>query len=345
MRLYDRMTRRGVSSVRGWEGATPAFRATLDRAVVLAADNVTRHEWERQADWRDIREDVPLAVPPWPVAWVETTAPPFVMCREHRALHRWSSPMRAWGLLIETVDCWAGAHDDEDRAARAAARLRAVAAEFFGGAADFRRWPDLPARWVATFVLAAEDAEGPYVPAAIGALAIGADGAPLGMDVGGVDDVAMPTTFPPLGPTPDLDGDALAFAAHLHGMVRSLWVALSFANCRNVRLVEDGGRWPSRQARRLAERTGAEPPARFYTLQIEPVRAKRADERDVAAAPDPGRATALHICRGHFAHYGEDKPLFGKRAGTFWVPAHVRGTEQAGIIGKDYAVKAPKDAA
>jgi hypothetical protein len=49
---------------------------------------------------------------------------------------------------------------------------------------------------------------------------------------------------------------------------------------------------------------------------------------------------ALHIARGHFAHYTEDRPLFGKYTGTFWRPAHVRGSADFGTVKSTYKVKA-----
>lgn len=33
--------------------------------------------------------------------------------------------------------------------------------------------------------------------------------------------------------------------------------------------------------------------------------------------------------------------MFGRHAGTFWVPAHVRGDAASGVIGKDYSFKPP----
>lgn len=48
------------------------------------------------------------------------------------------------------------------------------------------------------------------------------------------------------------------------------------------------------------------------------------------------------FCRGHFSTYTEDRPLFGKVSGTFWVPSHVRGSAKQGVVVSDYNVKAPK---
>jgi hypothetical protein len=55
-----------------------------------------------------------------------------------------------------------------------------------------------------------------------------------------------------------------------------------------------------------------------------------------------GLKRALHICRGHFSTYSEEKPLFGRVAGTFWIPAHTRGQIKEGVVISDYKVS-PKE--
>lgn len=114
-----------------------------------------------------------------------------------------------------------------------------------------------------------------------------------------------------------------------------IFLALSFMHCKNVTL-DSARAVGSRQQIRRMVRMGARP-AEFKTIVIDPLR-----------APSPGKSTgekreshkSLHIARGHFAHYSDDKPLFGKYTGTFWRPAHVRGSEDAGKVFKDYKVKA-----
>jgi hypothetical protein len=54
-----------------------------------------------------------------------------------------------------------------------------------------------------------------------------------------------------------------------------------------------------------------------------------------------GIAKALHICRGHFKDYRNSAGLFGKYKGLYWWDMHTRGTEKAGVVIKDYRVKAP----
>jgi hypothetical protein len=46
----------------------------------------------------------------------------------------------------------------------------------------------------------------------------------------------------------------------------------------------------------------------------------------------------LHMVRGHYSTYSEDAPLFGRVTGTFWVPAHVRGTATEGVVSSEYRV-------
>jgi len=43
-----------------------------------------------------------------------------------------------------------------------------------------------------------------------------------------------------------------------------------------------------------------------------------------------GEGRRLHHVMGHFAHYGEENPLFGKVTGVFWIPPHYRGNREVG---------------
>src|SRR5258708_34832504 len=74
----------------------------------------------------------------------------------------------------------------------------------------------------------------------------------------------------------------------------------------------------------------------YHILDIEPMKQILRTE---GHSDKVGIKRSLHICRGHFAHYTEDKKLFGKYAGTFWVSQHVRGSQQTGIAAKDYRIK------
>ena len=110
--------------------------------------------------------------------------------------------------------------------------------------------------------------------------------------------------------------------------------ASRFAHCRNVVGVEHSSA-PTTPKPWL--RAG-HPRYRYRVLAIDPgaLRVRRPD------SPPTGRhGVSLHICRGHFATYSAERPLFGKYAGTFWIPQHTRGDPRVGFVEKDYAVGAP----
>jgi hypothetical protein len=54
---------------------------------------------------------------------------------------------------------------------------------------------------------------------------------------------------------------------------------------------------------------------------------------------DGADSKALHVCRGNYATYTEDKPLFGRITGTVWRKSHTRGDAKNGVIVSDYKAK------
>jgi hypothetical protein len=107
-----------------------------------------------------------------------------------------------------------------------------------------------------------------------------------------------------------------------------------FSHCKNVRLVE---RLPKRHEQREAKRKG-EQALKYHEIVIDPGKTKQVAVGAGSAEQDkPSRA--LHIARGHFATYTPEKPLFGKFTGTYWRPAHVRGSAEIGTVKSTYRVK------
>jgi hypothetical protein len=119
-------------------------------------------------------------------------------------------------------------------------------------------------------------------------------------------------------------------------LIKPFLLAISFAHCKNVerREIEQ----PSPLSKKWQKRHGR-PLVRYHILDIDPMRRVLRDE---GGAEESGLKKALHICRGHFATYTEDAPLFGRVTGTFWKPQHVRGNVKHGVVVKDYNVKAPR---
>lgn len=133
-------------------------------------------------------------------------------------------------------------------------------------------------------------------------------------------------------------GDARRFMQ----LIFPVMLAGSFLHCKNVLVTDNEGKHASRQERRAAERRNDPPLVTYKTLQIEPMKKVLATEGDIAKN---GLAKALHICRGHFAEYGGESgkgKLFGKLEGRFYIPAHVRGSAEKGVVHKRYNVNAPK---
>ncbi len=109
-------------------------------------------------------------------------------------------------------------------------------------------------------------------------------------------------------------------------------LALSFIHCKNVRRVDATDELGP--TAKWLRRTKA-PEIRYHVLDIGTMRTVLRTEGN---SDETGIKKALHICRGHFAKYTEENPLFGKYVGQFWRPDHTRGSFERGAVIKDYAV-------
>lgn len=110
-------------------------------------------------------------------------------------------------------------------------------------------------------------------------------------------------------------------------------LSMTFAHCKNVSVQEH--RTPPKVAKKRAK-AGKPIGTTYKTLVIDPMREVLKTEGNIEKN---GLKKALHICRGHFATYTEDKPLFGKVTGTFWKPMHTRGSAKQGRVIKDYEIR------
>ncbi len=115
------------------------------------------------------------------------------------------------------------------------------------------------------------------------------------------------------------------------GNLHVLGLGISFMHCKNVRQIES----KETASEKFHKQYGV-PKYTYRTIQIDPM--KEVLRREGKSETD-GMQRAMHICRGHFSTYSEDKPLFGKYPGTFYVPDHVRGNKKRGEVVKDYDVK------
>lgn len=131
------------------------------------------------------------------------------------------------------------------------------------------------------------------------------------------------------------------FAIEMTGMMKPLFLALSFMHCKNVAQIENK---PDEKLQKARVKRGRLPLTRYYTLQIDPNRTPGQYKARQAAGENGN--LPLHIVRGHFAYYGIEGPggwvrkkLFGKYSGRYFIPQMVRGSKQHGEVIKDYQVK------
>lgn len=150
-----------------------------------------------------------------------------------------------------------------------------------------------------------------------------------------LDGKGTPLRGPNCTVTGALPSDASWLADYINAVTSILHVpllAMSFANCRNVvrRDVTAEVGPPAKWIRRQKA-----PEIRYHVLDINPMKEVLRTEGGIEAN---GLKKALHICRGHFAHY--ENGLFGRgEAVTIWKPSHVRGSVEHGIVDKDYRIK------
>lgn len=78
------------------------------------------------------------------------------------------------------------------------------------------------------------------------------------------------------------------------------------------------------------------PEVKRYTLNIAGHVSRPRRESDQG----PQGVMPFHLCRGHFATYTAEKPMFGnpKLVGRYWHPPHMKGKKENGEIVKDYAI-------
>ncbi len=114
--------------------------------------------------------------------------------------------------------------------------------------------------------------------------------------------------------------------------------AMALMNCKNIILERQCPYDEALQKARV--RRGKLPFFDYHVLRIDPSKTRtKTIGGPMEHDSDPKR---LHICRGHFKTYTTERPLFGRLTGTFWVPQHMRGDIDTGVVAKDYQVVMPR---
>lgn len=115
--------------------------------------------------------------------------------------------------------------------------------------------------------------------------------------------------------------------------IRLFGVLFKLLTCKNIitEAIE-----PPCKVNKKRIRNGKIPLYRYHILKVKPFGSYYS--RRFSEAIDPQSHNCLHLCRGHFKLFSEDRPLFGKYSGLFWWQPSIRGQNKNGFVDKEYRV-------
>lgn len=316
MRLYDRALKYGVYVPDAWKSHMAEVASSVTRAipasVVVLADDVARQfaDGGNIAHWNSAR----TILPPYSHLFIEANLPRSGKTLEGAMFSAFRGGQIA--AVTETFDL--EDYDDPTQEIRSA-----ILGNARQGHSVVR-----PLRWIVDQYVflrvggrpAHEPLSGPFF---FTKFAIDVDGH-LGRLTSG-DPISRLLPMPGYPSPEDVMELAKIFAPFINHPIHLM-------NCKNIDLMDAPFSRNTRRERRRQQL----PDVKYKVLTISPSMTPGSrSEGGLTLDTMP-----LHLVRGSFATYTEDKPLFGKYTGTFWRPAHVRGTADAGTVYKDYKVKA-----
>jgi hypothetical protein len=282
------------------------FGERVSSSVVVEASNVMTY-WESQKDRPSVWTEMPSCRLPFPSMFVEA--------------HAWRPHFVGTKLSVLLVD-----HD-------VASALDAIGTVLSEGQASRSRTTiqsDLPglrdaAKYSIAFGLIMLSKGKVVGPLTQGKILLGAHGEPLRAPFGQIPNELV-----------EMLGGIEEAKQFSKLSLFPIMLAVAFMNCKNVVVAPNE---PDRHLNRERRKHGLKPFLRYHTINIEPMKKVLKTEGKIESL---GLKRALHIVRGHFSTYTEEKPLFGKVAGTFWIPSHVRGSTEEGVVVSDYQISAPR---
>ena len=165
-------------------------------------------------------------------------------------------------------------------------------------------------------------------PIAAGSIPYGDDGRPMkykGVDGGGIRDPLLVANFQSL----QLGRDAKEDREHYEAVLSATAFVLNLLSAKNVAVREI-------PVRRVKKRRRSRPEFTWHELTV---CQSAAPSKCIAAHARGRRITRQHMRRGRFQTYTEEKPLFGKWAGTWWWAPHLAGDLDEGFVDKDYKIE------
>lgn len=112
-----------------------------------------------------------------------------------------------------------------------------------------------------------------------------------------------------------------------------MW-AVGLLNCVNIETTEEPAQYLGKKQLRKGGKGHV-----YKTLRIKPTRGRKKPHDDRPVKPSDIRG---HLVRGHFKHYTDDAPLFGRYTGTWFWGAQYRGDSEIGVVNKSYEVTVTK---
>lgn len=106
--------------------------------------------------------------------------------------------------------------------------------------------------------------------------------------------------------------------------------ALMLLGCTNIGTEKHA---PPVALNKKRQKAGKQPLLTYHTLVLKPV------GRHQESIPRHLWNNCIHLMRGHFKTYTDEKPLFGRITGRFWWQPAVRGKNKDGVVMKDYEVR------
>lgn len=261
--------------------------------------------------------DFPFMIPPFDCVWLESRSPSVIVSEQHGVV-KWGMRPQRTAVLVRRMDA---RHDLKNDIAPEYAKTHPYLPEGTRHILFASTWGDYNGRF------SGPSGDGSLI------LMLNSEGSPVfhRLDSGELAEYFI---------APERIAARLAAAGvsidEARSQVRALvldpaFLALSFLNCRGSEIRETAG---DRHFIRNETRANR-PTSKYYVLAIPAIRSAVVGEQTTNGT---SLTRALHICRGNFATYTDDHPLFGKLTGRFWRPSHTRGKVDAGVVVKDYSV-------
>lgn len=283
-----------------------------DRVTAVDITNVARYYYmENDREVWNLGEHFPQCKSPWGTAWLEWTVPPLSVSEKFGLVKNQLANV-AFGALVARfkLDASEAGEVDFGRTAENGFEglKKAVGwAKKVPNATDVmlfnlytERWSQIAPSECLGIVCVAIDKQGDWVGDRRGACTILSE---------------------------NLDEEWRAF---IDMIFRIPLLSFSFANCKNVELVDTVPKRKGRPQKAKVKKPAKTPTVVYKTLHIEAMR-----PRTRASNGDTRGKASLHICRGHFKDYREHG-LFGQHHGVYWWESHIRGDETEGRVHKVY---------